>query len=242
MHRGFEAFDAAQLLVAIADLYPDSASGGRSLCRRVAPPLFTLFSPASHRSADLARMLWALGVLADPADPQLRQAASAIGSALRQCSRDMRIMHPKFTMLAMKGMAAMARGGLAYSDRDAEAGQPWAAFLASADTGEATAAVRSLESDTSTFVKRAAAHLSSSLSAGALPTGAMVQARHALCTVAATRVCFGTDISAQYQPVLVRVGCAVEEVPRREGQRSAQSYGWLREVLLQSSRRQAAAA
>lgn len=179
MHRAFEAFDAAQLLVAIADLYPDSASGGRALCRRVAPQLFSLFPPGSHRTADLARMLWALGVLADPADPQLRQAA--IGNALRQCSRGMSRMHAKFTMMAMKGMATMARGGQLYSDGEAEAGKPWRRFLEAADTDEARGEVRTLANEANVFAKRAAGHLGSALTAGAVPLAHTAACAHSAC-------------------------------------------------------------
>lgn len=253
MHRGFEAFDATQLLVAIADLYPDSASGGRSLCLRVAPQLFTLFPPEGHRSADLARMLWALGVLADPTDPQLRQAAPAVSSALRHCSRDMRRMHPKYTMLAMKGMAAMARGGLPYSEGRGEGGRPWGAFLAAADTEEATAAVRSLESDTNTFAKRATGHLAASLSTGAPPPCNSVQADCTRSTVLATpgamwqgHTCVVAFISLHSITLsCVRVCCAVGNKPRRRGLRSTQGApvrSPLREALLQSLQRRAAAA
>eukprot|EP00892_Ulva_mutabilis_P007220 jgi/Ulvmu1/4870/UM020_0156.1 len=163
MHRGLEPFDAAALLVAIADVYGDSASGGRTLCLRIAPDLFMLYAPQQHRTADLARMLWALGVLTNPAEPQLWRALPDVCSALRLCNRSMHRMHPKFTMLAMKGMAAMARGGLLHDEP--VLARPWQRFVAAADTEEARRTVRLLDADANTFAKRAAGFLASTLSA-----------------------------------------------------------------------------
>lgn len=167
MHRGFEAFDAAQLLIAIADVYGDSSSGGRGLCSRIAPGLFSLYAPTRHRTTDLARMLWALGVLANPAEPQVWQSTADVGAALRLCNREMHRMHPKFTMLAMKGLAAMARGGQLYGS--ATPSRPWKLFELAARTDEARRAVRALESDAHMFARRAAGYLAATLSAGALP-------------------------------------------------------------------------
>ena len=107
---GFRAVDCSRLLVAVAELYSDSAAAGRSLMHEVGPRLFSMFPPEKHNVPDLARMIWALGVLARPGCG-LSQALPALHTAIERCQEHITALDPKFTMLAAKGLGLLARGG-----------------------------------------------------------------------------------------------------------------------------------
>lgn len=110
-HCRFRPVDGARLLVAIAELYSDSASAGRELMHALGPKLFSQFPLSKHNVPDLARMIWALGMLARPGCG-LEQALPALHTAISRCKANITMMDPKFTMLAAKGLALMARGGM----------------------------------------------------------------------------------------------------------------------------------
>lgn len=124
---GFRPVDCSRLLVAVAELYPDSASSGRNLMHELGPSLFTKFPPEKHHVPDLARMIWALGVLARPGCG-LQRALPALYAALGRCEDNMTTLHPKFAMLAAKGLALMARGGMMVRGEGSTAGELWPAL------------------------------------------------------------------------------------------------------------------